>query len=146
MGQNRFEFTRADRIRKAMMREVSDILLRQIQDPRLPHALVSVTDAHVSGDLQHSKVFVSIFGDADTKKLAMTALDDLTPRIRHEVGQRIRLRFTPTIKFILDDSLERGTRVTALLNQILSDTPLHEAVEPEPSLRSEEESSPEEPG
>lgn len=118
MGQSRLEFSRADRVRKTIMREVSDILLRDIQDPRLPRELVSVIDVDVSGDLQHAKIFISVFGDAEQQKLSMDALEEVTPKVRHEIGKRVRLRFTPSIRFILDDSLERGTRVTALLNKI----------------------------
>ena len=115
---SRFEFSRADRVRKAMMREVSDILRREVKDPRINDALVSIIDVEVSGDLRHAKVFVSIMADGDKQAEVMSILDEWTPRIRSEVGQRIRLRYTPEIVFQSDNALERGARVSQLLEQI----------------------------
>jgi ribosome-binding factor A len=119
MSFSRLEFSRADRIRKAIMKEVSDILRRELQDPRLTGTMISVTDVEVSGDLQHAKVFISIFKEDEAeRKAALAALEELTPKVRHLIGQRIRMRFTPSIKFLMDDSLERGARITDILNKI----------------------------
>lgn len=115
---NRHEFSRADRVRKAVIREFSDILANEIKEPRLINHLISVTDAEVSGDLRHAKVFVSVMGDEATQKEVMEILKESESKFRYEIGQRIRLRYTPEIDIRLDDSLERGTRVTQLLNQI----------------------------
>lgn len=115
---NRPDFNRADRIRKAMIREFSDILMRQIKEPRLMEVLISVTDAEVSGDLRHVKLFVSIRGDQDTQNEIMNILQEQVPKIRSELGHRIQMRHTPEIAIRLDTSMERGARVTELLNQI----------------------------
>lgn len=115
---NRHEFSRADRVRKAVIREFSDILANEIKEPRLINHLISVTDAEVSGDLRHAKVFVSVMGDEATQQEVMGILKESESKFRYEIGQRIRLRYTPEIDIRLDDSLERGTRVTQLLNQI----------------------------
>lgn len=115
---NRHEFSRADRVRKAIIREFSDILANEIKEPRLIDQLISVTDAEISGDLRHAKVFVSVMGNETTQKEVMEILKESIPKFRHAIGQRIRLRYTPEIDIRLDDSLERGTRITQLLNQI----------------------------
>jgi ribosome-binding factor A len=115
---NRHEFSRADRVRKAIIREFSDILANEIKEPRLIDHLISVTDVEVSGDLRHAKVFVSVMGDEATQKEVMEILKEHVSKFRYELGQRIRLRYTPEIDIRLDDSLERGTRITQLLNQI----------------------------
>lgn len=115
---SRFESSRADRVRKAMMREVSDILRREVKDPRIADTLVSIIDVEVSGDLRHAKVFVSVMADEAKQTEIMAILDEWTPRIRSEVGQRIRLRYTPEIVFLADNALERGARVSQLLEQI----------------------------
>lgn len=115
---NRHEFSRADRVRKAIIREFSDVLVNEIKEPRLVNHLISVTDVEVSGDLRHAKVFVSVMGDEATQKEVMDILKECAPKFRYELGQRIRLRYTPEIDIRLDDSLERGTRITQLLNQI----------------------------
>ena len=115
---NRFDFSRADRVRKALMREVSEIIRRQIKDPRLTNEVISITDVEVSGDLRHAKLFVSIFGPAEKQEEIMEILAEWTPQVRSEIGKRIRLHHTPEIQFLMDISLERGSRVTSLLDQI----------------------------
>lgn len=119
MSQSRLEFSRNDRIRKAIMKEVGEILQREIQDPQLQDVLISVTDVDVSGDLQHAKVFVSIFKPTvEEQQATLKVLEEHTSKVRYLVGQRIRMRLTPSIKFVLDTSLERGMKVTELLNKI----------------------------
>lgn len=109
--------SRAERVRKALIREVSDLLRKDIKDPRIS-GLVSVTDAEISQDCRHAKVFISVFGSDEDQKHTMVALDSSTGFIRSEIGKRIQMRFTPELKFILDNSLERGSRVTQLLDKI----------------------------
>jgi len=115
---NRNEFSRTDRIRKAIIREFSDIVAHEIKDPILVNQLISVTDVEVSGDMRYAKVFVSIMGDEALQNGIMAVLLENRPKIRSAIGQRIRLRYTPEIDVKLDNSLERGTRITQLLNQI----------------------------
>lgn len=115
---SRTEFSRADRVRKALMRELSDILRREIQDPALENRVVSVTDVDLSKDLRVAKVFLSVLGSPDEQQAVITALMAHVPEIRQEVGARIRLRYTPEIRLSLDDSLERGSRVSALIDKI----------------------------
>ena len=118
-NSNRFDFSRQDRVRKAIMREASDVLHRLLmQNPNFTDPIVSITDVEVSGDLQHAKIFLSIFGDDTLKQSIMDYIHEVTPRVRSELGQRIRLRLTPEILFRLDDSIERGTKVMEILNQI----------------------------
>jgi ribosome-binding factor A len=114
----RQDFSRADRIRKAMLREFSDILLREIKEPRLMDVMISPTDAEVSGDLRHVRLFVSIRGDETLQKEIMEILKGYIPKIRSELGHRISLRYTPEIDIRLDTSLERGARITDILNKI----------------------------
>lgn len=114
----RQDFNRSDRVRKALIREVSDILANEIKEPLLINQVISVTDAEVSGDLRHAKVFISILADEEAQSQIMAVLEEQKSKIRYEVGQRIRLRYTPEIDLRLDNSLERGARVTHLLNQI----------------------------
>jgi ribosome-binding factor A len=115
---DRFEFSRSDRVRKALMREVSDIIRRDIKDPRLSGEVISITDVEVSGDLRHAKIYVSVYGTPEVQEAMMTILQDATKRVRSEIGKRVRLQFTPEIQFYADESLERGSRVSKLLDQI----------------------------
>ncbi len=115
---SRQEFGRIDRVRKAMIREVSSIIATELQDPRLEGRIVSVTDVEMTSDLRYAKIFVSVLGDESSKESVMEALLEKTPQVRSQVGRRIRLRYTPEVHFFMDDSLERGDRVSELLKQI----------------------------
>jgi len=108
---------RNEKVRKALMREISDILLREIQDPQIC-GLVSITDVEVSSDNTAAKVYYSVFGNDEVKKKTITALERHIGQIRYEIGKRIRLRKTPLLTFIADDSLEHGAKMTELINKI----------------------------
>jgi ribosome-binding factor A len=94
------------------------MLLQGIKDERVGGGMVSVTDVIVSGDLQHAKIFVSIYGTEDVRADTMAGLESATSYIRGQLGHRLSLRRTPEVIFVEDRSLERGTRVLSLLNQL----------------------------
>ena len=108
---------RNERVRKTLMKEISDIIQRQIKDPRIA-GIVSITDIEISHDNSYAKVYFSVFASEEAKEQTILALEDNTSKIRYEVGKRIRLRLTPELKFIPDDSIERGTKVTEIINKI----------------------------
>lgn len=109
---------RVARVSELIKREVSKMLMQDIKDDRVGAGMVSVTDVDVSGDLQHAKIFVSIYGSAEAKTETMAGLKAATGFVRSELGQRIRLRRTPEVVFLEDTSLERGDRILNLLNRI----------------------------
>lgn len=109
---------RVSRIASLIKREVSQMLLNDIKDDRVGAGMVSITDVNVSGDLQHAKIFVSIYGTEQAKTETMEGLKSSTSFVRRELGQRMRLRRTPEVVFLEDPSLERGDRMLNLLNQI----------------------------
>ncbi len=106
---------RNERVRKELMREISDILRKEI---RGLVGVVSITDVEVSHDNSFAKVFYSVFGSEEQKKKSIDVINANVSKIRYEVGRRIRLRLTPELRFIPDDSIERGSRVTEILNKI----------------------------
>lgn len=108
---------RNERVRKTLMKEISDILLKEIKDPKIS-GLISITDVEVSHDNSYAKVFYSVLSSDDKKEEIIEAIKKNTPRIRYEVGKRVRLRLTPELNFILDESLERGARITDLIDKI----------------------------
>jgi len=112
---------RVSRVAELIKREVSQMLLHGIKDDRVGAGMVSVTDVDVSGDLQHAKIFVSIYGTEKAKAETMAGLKSATGYVRSELGQRIRLRRTPEVMFLEDLSIERGNRVLSLLNQLNHD-------------------------
>ncbi|MBW4489797.1 MAG: 30S ribosome-binding factor RbfA [Trichocoleus desertorum ATA4-8-CV12] len=112
---------RVSRVSELIKREVSQMLLSGIKDDRVGTGMVSVTDVDVSGDLQHAKVFVSIYGSDEARAETMAGLKSATGFVRSELGQRVRLRRTPEVIFVEDRSIERGTRVLSLINQLSQD-------------------------
>lgn len=109
---------RVSRVSSLIKREVSQMLLNEIKDDRVGAGMVSITDVDVSGDLQHAKIFVSIYGTEAAKAETMEGLKSSTAFVRRELGHRMRLRRTPEVIFLEDHSLERGDRMLNLLNQI----------------------------
>jgi len=109
---------RVARVAALIKREVSQMLLSEIKDDRVGAGMVSVTDVDVSGDLQHAKIFVSIYGTPEVKEETMAGLDSSVNYVRKELGSRMQLRRTPTVKFFEDLSLERGDDMLNLLNEI----------------------------
>lgn len=109
---------RNERVRKTLMKEIADIIQKDIRDPRIA-GVISITDIELSHDNSFAKVYFSVFTTSDdTKEQTIKALEDNVSKIRYEVGKRIRLRLTPELRFIPDDSLERGTKVMDLIDKI----------------------------
>jgi ribosome-binding factor A len=109
---------RVSRVAELIRREVSQMLLTDIKDDRVGAGMVSVTDVNVSGDLQHAKIYISIYGTDEAKAETMAGLKSATGYVRREIGARVRLRRTPELIFIEDLSIERGTKLLSLLNQL----------------------------
>ncbi len=109
-------FSRAERLAEVIRSETSAIIQRDLRDPRI--GFISVTAVMVSADLRHAKIFVSVFGDDEAKRRAMQGLEQAKGHIRSELSQRIEVRFMPEILFRLDESIERGARVSSLLRQV----------------------------
>ena len=121
---------RIDRITEEIKKELSEIIRTSIKDPRLPD-FVSITGLRVAKDLKHAKVFVSVLGDEEKKKNALAALIHAAGYIRHEVGQRVRIRYTPEFHFELDDSIEHGMMISKLITETMKHQ--HVQVEETPS-------------
>ncbi|WP_204106152.1 MULTISPECIES: 30S ribosome-binding factor RbfA [Spirulina sp. CCY15215] len=112
---------RVSRVSALIKREVGQLLFNGIKDDRVV-GMVSVTDVDVSGDLQHVKIFVSIYGTEEVKMQTMEGLKASKGWVRRELGQRVRLRRTPEVVFIEDRALERGDRMIHLLEEIVGDS------------------------
>ncbi|HEY9650402.1 MAG TPA: 30S ribosome-binding factor RbfA [Coleofasciculaceae cyanobacterium] len=109
---------RVSRVASLIQEEVSQMVLHEIKDDRVGAGMVSITDVDVSGDLQHAKIYVSIYGTEEAKAETMAGLKSATGYVRRELGRRVRLRRTPEVIFIEDRALERGDRMLTLLNQL----------------------------
>jgi ribosome-binding factor A len=109
---------RVSRVAALIQEEVSKMVLHDIKDDRVGAGMVSITDVDVSGDLQHAKIYVSIYGTDEARAETMAGLKSATGYVRRELGRRMRLRRTPEVVFIEDRGIERGDRMLALLNQL----------------------------
>ena len=106
---------RNERVRKELMREISEILRKEIRGLL---GVVSITDVEVSHDNSFAKVFYSVYGSEEQKEKSVNIINQNVSKIRYEVGKRIRLRLTPELRFIQDNSIERGSRVNEILEKI----------------------------
>lgn len=109
---------RVERVAAAIRREVSELLHGGLRDERVQQGLVSVTGVEVAGDLQHCKIFVSVYGSDDDRAQALAGLRAATPYVKGELGRRLRMRRTPEVVFQLDRGLERGMTVLGVLHRL----------------------------
>jgi ribosome-binding factor A len=93
-------------------------LINGIRDERVHKGMVSITSVEVAGDLQHCKIFVSIFGEPNDQNEVLEGLEAASGYLRGELGRRLQMRRAPEVKFQLDRGLEKGTSVLGLLNQL----------------------------
>ena len=111
MGQLRVE-----KVQELMKQEISQIILRELKDPRI--GFVTVTSVECTGDLREAKVYVSLMGNESQVKSCWMGLNSSLGFIRREIGKRIRLRVTPEISFALDKSLDYSAHIQELLLKI----------------------------
>jgi ribosome-binding factor A len=109
-------FKRSDRVAEAIKREISELITRSVKDPRVHFA--TVMDVELTDDLRFAKIFVSVMGTEAEKAETMDGLQNALGFLRSEIGHRIRLRFTPEIRFYLDQTLDHAFRIEELLTQI----------------------------
>lgn len=110
---------RRGRINEEMVRELSSII-REVKDPRVSKALISITAADVTADMKFAKVYFSCIGAVD-KTEVKKGLESAAGFIRKQVALRLNLRQTPELKFFPDDSIEYGANINRLLKQVEDD-------------------------
>lgn len=106
---------RQRRVQELLVQEISEIIRRELKDPHI--GFVTITDAEVSPDLRHAKVFYSVLGDPSSQEETGKALNRAAGFVRGEFGRRAQMRFVPEIRFFFDPSVERGARIQELLEQ-----------------------------
>jgi ribosome-binding factor A len=111
---------RLDRIEEQLRIELSDIIEREIQDPRI--GLVTVTGAKVSPDLRHARIFVTVLGGEEQKKKTIEGLRSAASFVRRSLSKRLHhLKRIPELTFDYDEAVEKGIRIEELLDQIKSE-------------------------
>jgi ribosome-binding factor A len=107
---------RIDRVREQIQHEVSRIIQNELKDPRI--GMVTVTNAEVSSDFRYAKIYYTVYGDEQKRRETQEGLESATPFIRTQIGQRVRLRYTPEISFAFDLGMDKAMHVFDLLAQI----------------------------
>ena len=108
---------RVDRVNELLRLEISQLLARQVKDPRLS-GVITITEVGATPDLRTALVLVSVMGDDETKKTALAGIQSAAKFMRRELRDRVSLRYVPFLSFTLDDSLETSDRLMGMLNQI----------------------------
>src|SRR6201993_387305 len=116
--------SRPERVADQIRGELAQLLMREVHDPGL--GFVTLTRVHVSADLQVARVMYTALGDDKARAASARALDRATPFLRRQIGARLRLKRTPELKFVYDDSIAGQNRIEQILND------LHAAPPPEP--------------
>lgn len=119
-SRNSRKYIKETRINEAMLREISRIIRDEVKDPGIPE-LTSVTGVSVTGDLRYATVRVSVYGDDDVREKAAKALKKAAPFIRSRVAAGMNMRYTPEIKFVVDDAIEYGVNMISRINKLMSE-------------------------
>lgn len=109
---------RVERVAALIRRETSELLINGIRDERVHQGMVSITEVEVSGDLQHCKIFVSIYSEEEQRQQVLEGLQAASGYLRGELGRRLQMRRAPEVVFQLDRGIEKGTSVLNLLNRL----------------------------
>lgn len=109
---------RAERVGEQIRAALASAV-REIRDPRV--GFVTLTGVSLSPDLKQARIYVSRLGSEGERNAAVDALNQAAAYLRHEIAVRARLKYTPAIRFVSDATIERGSRVEAILQQIHAD-------------------------
>ena len=107
---------RIDKINQAIRKEIGNIVQFELKDPRLE--FITITQVEVTKDLQHAKVYFSFLGDASKMSEIQKGLNSARGFVRKLVGQRVKLRYTPEIDFIFDESIEYSIHIDQTIERI----------------------------
>lgn len=108
--------TRQERVKELLKIEISDIIMKEIKDPRL--GFVTITDAEITKDLRHAKIYISVYGDEKAKAETLAVLQSAAGYIRGIFGRRVHMKIIPEITFKIDTAVEYGARIFELLQQV----------------------------
>ncbi|MFQ3549731.1 MAG: 30S ribosome-binding factor RbfA [Armatimonadota bacterium] len=111
--------TRQDKVNEFLRKEVTEIIYRELKDPRI--GFVTITGVEVTSDLRHAKIYFSVMGSLEEKQSNLKLLKNAESFIRLTLRKRMHTKVIPQVHFVEDDSVERGSRIMELLEEIKSD-------------------------
>jgi ribosome-binding factor A len=110
-------FPRAKRIAQQIQQTLSELIRREVRDPRL--GMVTLTEVRVSNDLSYAKVYFSVLGSQPQQ--AQEILEAAAPMLRGPLGRALGIRHSPELRFVQDELIESGARLSALINKAVKD-------------------------
>jgi ribosome-binding factor A len=113
------DYHRSDRVADQMQRELAELIRLEVKDPRV--GMVTLSGVEVSRDLAHAKVFFTQLEGEEKGQEAQTGLNHAAGYLRRALGHRLRLRSVPSLRFIYDDTPERGARISALIDSAIAE-------------------------
>ncbi len=111
---------RIERVNSLIRHEISELLQRQVRDPRLGN-FITVTEVSTSADLKYAKVFISRIGSEEEKRETLKVLASASGFFRRELAKHMKLRYIPLLSFQWDDSIERGDHLLQLIDGVTSE-------------------------
>ena len=121
---------RHERVRELLKRAIGEAIRREFHVNDV--GLITVNDIEVGGDLKSAVVFITILGNPDQQKHGLQVLEQNRIRIQGLVAKSVVLKYTPTLKFIVDDSIVRGNRVLQILDELDKTSPVDSGPTEEP--------------
>jgi len=109
---------RVEKLAALLKREISQLLVNGVRDERIHQAMITITTVEVSGDLQHAKIFVSLFGEEKKKAEVLICLEEAKGFIRSELARRLQMRRSPELVFKIDKGMSKGSSVLDLLTSL----------------------------
>jgi len=113
------DFPRSRRIAEQVQRELSDIIRMELKDPRV--GMITLTDVEVTPDVAHAKVYFTLMGDSDAIEQTTSGLEHAAGFLRSELARRLKLRVVPQLNFKYDSSVERGARLSQLIDTAVAE-------------------------
>jgi ribosome-binding factor A len=121
---------RHERVRELLKRAIGEAIRREFLVDDV--GLITVNDVEVGGDLKSAVVFITILGHAEQQKRGLQVLEEHRIRIQGLVAKSVILKYTPTLKFVVDDSIVRGNRVLQILDELEKTSPVESGPTEEP--------------
>lgn len=110
------EFSRSDRVASQIQKEMAELIRTHVKEPDL--GMITVSDVEVTRDLSVAKLYVTFLAARKSPRDCVKRLIEYAPELRRELGKHLRIRVLPEIRFVYDESIERGLRMDALLDRL----------------------------
>ena len=127
------DYSRSSRVTEQIRRELAELIRLEVKDPRV--GFITLTDVEISADYAHAKVFFTSMKGREGLDEILIGLRRASGFLRRELGRRVRIHTTPELHFVYDESVERGSHLSALIDKALETSSAEEEAAPDPDLQ-----------